>query len=379
MTTNLYKEAIAEAKQLREMAEQSAKNKIIDAVTPEIQRLIEAQLLGEGDSELVIGAEDIEDMQEPAGDVEVMTLDLDSMTDQMSQASEPPPMASPEGIAPTAAAQDVEGTTAVRIEPGAAVTVQVAGDGSISVESDTVDVTIGGEDPGAEEEMLLSTESARALAKILRRSQKIPKKQIVERLVFLRKQTRKLDKVLESKNFRKLKPTQQKIVRNYYTNLLREAITLRNQIILTEEASGKRVLVEHADKIFKEIKQMSRRRRNAILNRLFENQKGELDELDAVLTLEPADEEEHASAEDILGDLDIEFELEPAGEEEEFGGEEMEEEGEEVEVEEEKRKSSRLMKVCFEEKSSECVSFAKPLRELMKSGSRIIWWRCCRR
>ena len=47
MSNNLYDQAIAEAKQLREMAEQNAKNKIIEAVTPRIKALIEAQILGE--------------------------------------------------------------------------------------------------------------------------------------------------------------------------------------------------------------------------------------------------------------------------------------------------------------------------------------------
>ena len=51
MGTNLYQEAIAEARQLREMAEQNAKNKIIDAVTPKIRSLIEQELLHEEDME----------------------------------------------------------------------------------------------------------------------------------------------------------------------------------------------------------------------------------------------------------------------------------------------------------------------------------------
>ena len=62
MSINLYQEAIIEAKQLREMAETNAKNKIIEAVTPKIRRLIEQQLADEEleDDELVIGDEEIE-------------------------------------------------------------------------------------------------------------------------------------------------------------------------------------------------------------------------------------------------------------------------------------------------------------------------------
>jgi hypothetical protein len=45
MSSSIYEEALADVKKLREVAEQSAKNAIIDAVTPKIRELIEKQLL----------------------------------------------------------------------------------------------------------------------------------------------------------------------------------------------------------------------------------------------------------------------------------------------------------------------------------------------
>jgi hypothetical protein len=45
MTKSLYDEAIADAKQLRQLAEQNAKNAIVEAVTPKIREFIEDQLL----------------------------------------------------------------------------------------------------------------------------------------------------------------------------------------------------------------------------------------------------------------------------------------------------------------------------------------------
>ena len=48
MSKALYDEAIAEAKLLRETAEQNAKNAIIEAVTPRIRNFIEEQLLSQG-------------------------------------------------------------------------------------------------------------------------------------------------------------------------------------------------------------------------------------------------------------------------------------------------------------------------------------------
>jgi len=47
--SSLYRDAIADARKLREAAEQNAKNRIIDAVTPKLRQLIEAQINEEDD------------------------------------------------------------------------------------------------------------------------------------------------------------------------------------------------------------------------------------------------------------------------------------------------------------------------------------------
>ena len=60
MSTTLYREAIAEAQQLKELAEQNAKNKIIEALTPRIQAMVESQFLSE-QSEIEIEDLDIDD------------------------------------------------------------------------------------------------------------------------------------------------------------------------------------------------------------------------------------------------------------------------------------------------------------------------------
>lgn len=50
MSKNIYEQAIADAKKLREIAEQNAKNAIIEAVTPRVRELIENELSGNGDN-----------------------------------------------------------------------------------------------------------------------------------------------------------------------------------------------------------------------------------------------------------------------------------------------------------------------------------------
>ena len=71
MSTNLYMEAIQEAQELKAMAEQSAKNKIIEALTPKIQAMVEAQLLSEQVEDVEVEEVDGEDWE--AMDAQLMT------------------------------------------------------------------------------------------------------------------------------------------------------------------------------------------------------------------------------------------------------------------------------------------------------------------
>ena len=87
-----------------------------------------------------------------------------------------------------------------------------------------------------------------------------------------------------------------------------------------ERDTGRSILQTRVDNILKEMRNMSQRRnRNAIFDRLFERS-GRLNELEAVLSLAPADEDEATEVEDLLADLEVELEVEEAEGEE--GGEE---------------------------------------------------------
>ena len=110
MSTNLYKEAIAEARQLKQLAEQSAKNKIIDALTPRIQAMVEAQLLAEDETA------EIPDFEEDAVlSAEVPTIDIEM------------PDLEGEEIVSTEPPSDTE------VENEASVVVNSAGDVHVSV------------------------------------------------------------------------------------------------------------------------------------------------------------------------------------------------------------------------------------------------------
>ena len=137
MGQNLYQDAIAEARQLREMAEQNAKNVIIDAVTPRIRKLIEQQLV-EGDAEELESSPD-----------EVLSDDA---------AVDVAPVAIGSGEGDTDS-----GDTSVRVGSGGDVEIEVGGV-SISLDTgaeDGADDALADE-PAAEDEVLLDDAVAEA-------------------------------------------------------------------------------------------------------------------------------------------------------------------------------------------------------------------------
>jgi hypothetical protein len=334
MGTNLYQEAIAEARQLREMAEQNAKNKIINAVTPKIRALIERELLNEevadldlSDdlSDLALPAEDasfdIEDAGEITFEDEPMTLDLDTMAVT--------------GTESEAAFDDMAnaggGMPSIHIPADANVDVEIGADGSVVVDTGSVDLHVGDVDGHGEEDILLSQPMAEALTSLLQNERKTSTK--LKRIQRLENNVRKLSRVFERLNINNLQPSQQVTIRKSYTKLLREAFSLYNDAILTEGESDTFGLRRRARSILKEMKQMAYKKKDlfSVLN-LFEaeendNKKEELDEVDAQVILAPADEEEAEELEALLGDLDLELTIEEPGEEDagaedDFGGEE---------------------------------------------------------
>jgi hypothetical protein len=60
MSSSLFQEALADARQLREVAEQNAKNAIIDSVTPKIRQFIEEQLLEGAKKDVVEEVDDLD-------------------------------------------------------------------------------------------------------------------------------------------------------------------------------------------------------------------------------------------------------------------------------------------------------------------------------
>ena len=138
---NLYDEAIADARALKEMAETNARNKIIESISPKIRQLIERQILAEQDEE-------------------APNLDLEPLPDEGEM------QAVPDAGAPTAAMgtpapdpdEEVTHTVTTKTASGTEVKINVRVDkhGEASATTDT-DVVEG-------DDVTLSEESLRALA-----------------------------------------------------------------------------------------------------------------------------------------------------------------------------------------------------------------------
>lgn len=312
MSQTLYEEAIAEARRLTEMAEQNAKNKIIDAVTPQIKRLIEQELMGDSEMEdAELDDEDSEESEEADTSAEVIDLDT---------------------LAASAGAMNPETSdAAMPVSPAPAAPVKSAPGTSLKMDNGEIEITVGGTkieieqvgDEGAsdDDELLLDRPVAEALERMVAQS-RTGRQQLSNKLRSLSERTKTLRRALEEA--RRLGTTDQKRrLANIFESLAQEAVTLRKQVILTEKSTGGRTPeTKLVDSIIKEMKDMSRRNGKNVFDFLFEAEEGE-NEVKV----------DREKAEGLVGDLadlmGLEVEFGEGGEEapeSEEGGEEAGEE-----------------------------------------------------
>jgi len=315
MSTNLYMEAIQEARELRAMAEQNAKNKIIEALTPKIQAMVEAQLIAEQIEEIEV--EEVEDdwdvMGSPVEDLETVDVALDSL----APAAE---LAVPDEL--VADEEDIE------VDNEAQVVVNAQGDVSVNVT----------------ENSSLSRESVDAVQRLMRNSKSSSVNKLTERNVRLRRKVRRMDALLEGIDYRRLSSMQRATIKKSYTKLLREMIKLRKESILSSNRNAKKVRLEIFETL-KEMNKMTNRRSRAIFNRLFEAGVDELDEMEIVLSDddllglgvedEVLEDPEALDLDALAADVEVSWlgAEEDEGEELEDEGMELEDEGEDLEAE----------------------------------------------
>ena len=243
--SSLYKDAIADARKLRETAEQNAKNRIIEAVTPKLRRMIERQIL-EGDELL---DDDL------SGDL----VDTEEAMDMLDDELEPEiPEAEPMELAPEPMGFDSDGLGSMEI-----------------VDDEEADPSIDAEEFEDESQ-----------------NKSVHVNITVEG---------KRNYLLRHRAIRLVKALSEAKTRSSRTKIRKELILLRKALIITENRQNKR-LANNLSVILKESKTM-RRRRNSWLFEGKDGAAGEEIEFDDAGFEEGGDtiEVDAAALEDALG------------------------------------------------------------------------------
>ena len=301
MSKTLFEEAVADANKLRELAEETAKNRVVEAVMPQIRDMINKKILGED-------------------------LDIDE---------EIPMITDLEPI------EDAEEEKEVKISSGEdspGVSIQVDGDVEIDLDLS--------EEKTEEDDLVLDKAMAEALTRLV--AGEPEKTEFEVKFDKLSENVQKLSSILESVDKKHLEEQQVKRLNLSYMYCLREAMKLKSEVILVENTTQER-LERRLTETIKEIRKMSKSNRRNIFDFLFEaeDEKKKVEELEeAELSLElSADEQEeladaddvdavNAALEDILGDIELDLGGEEVAEEEDEEGEEEAEEEAPVEAEE---------------------------------------------
>ena len=270
MSTTLYREAIAEAQQLKEAAEQNAKNKIIEALTPRIQAMVESQLLSEqGEIEF----DDFEDVEDDVGD---------SVVDPM--------MGALEAVADELVYDDDDDDGSIEAEVEANVVINAQGDVNVAMAENV-------------------RNNLRNIKEVINNSASSNENKLANKIATLQGKVRRMDALLESIDADALTNKQRAVIKKSYQKMLGEAFTLRSEAIVISESVGQGIRLQLFETL-KEMNTMTKNRSRAIFNQLFEAGYGELDEMELVLSDEDLEALGVEDAEDAnVDDLDIEVAL----------------------------------------------------------------------
>ena len=267
--SNLYDEAIADARALKEMAERNARNKIIESITPRIRKLIERQILAEQDDEEIPNM----DLDTPEDDADVEMPDPAGMPPApMPDMSAMPPggLSSPAGVTPDNG-EEVTHTVTTKTASGTEVKINVRvdkhGEASATTETGTVD--------DEDEEVTLNKESLNSLADMLLGE----RKRNTPSLGQIRRQTESLKRLAKT-----LPLSERTNFQAAYSILVKNTHKFRNHVISN---GGSPEIRRNFNRIVKEISEMSTSTR---FRRLVEEMEGKSRlRREAKLVFEPAD------------------------------------------------------------------------------------------
>ena len=317
MNKTRYDEAVADAQKLRELAEETAKNKVIDAVMPQIRDLVNKRILGES---------------------------LEDFADQGFQIDDPQEIEEFQSDEPEEKEEESSGE--IELEISAQGDVHV----NLSQES--------GDDDG----LVLDDKMSEALRRLIKGETSPETSPLQEKIDKLDSQVQRLSELKNIVKDSDLTTSQRKRLNISFLYCVREAIKLRAEVIITEGKTQER-LERRLTEITKEIRNMSKSNRRNIFDFLFEaeDEKKRVEEAELSLELTDEEQEELAGAddaaavgdalEDILGDLEVSMEAEEPAEDEPAEEPAAEDEpAEELDLEEAEEKEEGAYKEMHSEK-----------------------------
>ena len=285
MSQNLYIESIAEARQLREIAEANARNKIIDAITPQIRNLIERSLLSDDDGpdEEPEGDESIEMADDAEGDDD----ELESSDDLLGDEGEDGELIS---AAPSPRTTGI--TSMPASSGGQGAQINVKDDGKISLTLDDVEIVVGQKQNAFEgvEDRATSGRSRKSTA---------------QRAKIFEMKYNLFKIMLQKEHKRGIRPTDRKKFVQILETLHKQAVKLKSDAIITE---GNSKVSRKLDNLIKEIS-MSRKSMNQnVFDFLFEM--NEADPMEGMKVKEGDDLKEADEADDAGGEPDVDAAVE---------------------------------------------------------------------
>ena len=271
--SKLYEEALLDAKKIREAAEQAAKDRIMESITPQIRQMINNRILFEQEAveDIMVDPDEIEPIEFDAPAEEEFSLDtiVDSMPDG-DLADD----------AMDAAAQ-------------AAVAVYADGDVNIEVEQEDED-----EDDGLMTDLSL----AESFAKLVR-DDFVPDTKLAARIDALNERVKKLSEVMNVISESKLNAAQKRRLEISFISLVKEAVSLQQE--LKHSGRGSQRLDQKLNSTIKEMREMSSNYKKNIFDFLFE-----AEDAKKVEEMQEMMEQDEVEAEEVEAEVE-----EPAAEE----------------------------------------------------------------
>lgn len=315
--SKLYEEALLDAKKIKEAAEQAAKDRIMESITPQIRQMINNRILFEQDTtdDIAVDPDDIDPIEfdTPAEE----EFSLDAIVDSM-----------PDG---DLADDDID--AAAR----AAVSVYADGDVNIEVEQELED-----DDDDEDHGLMTDLSLAESFAKLVR-NDFVPDTKLAARIGALNSRVKKLSEVMNVISESKLNAAQKRRLEISFISLVKEAVSLQQE--LKHSGRGSQRLDQKLNSTIKEMREMSSNYKKNIFDFLFEAEDAkkveemqgmmeqdevEAEEVEAEVEEAPADEPADvdvdaasAALEDLGAALGLDLEIAEDEEEEEEEEEEL--------------------------------------------------------